>query len=137
MTNLLWVLLICMILFPIGMYFIQKHNLNYYKINGRYPEEIEEWLKTRKWYTDFRDNIQQDILNKYRLDDGSLQLTAEISAEINCKVIEVISGLIDKETISSAFSWMDSPEGSVYWGEKEYEFLKWYFGQYIDFHLFK
>lgn len=137
MNNLLWCLLICMILFPIGTYFIQKHNLNYYKINGRTPVEIEAWLKTRKWFYKFRDNIQQSILEEYRLDDGSLQVTDKISEEINIKLYDVLCGSFDKETISSAFSWINTPEGTEYWGKKEYEFLKWYFGQYIDLHLFK
>ena len=74
MTKLLITLLICMILFPIGTYFIQKHNLNYYKLNGRDPLEIQCWLKTRKWYTAFRDNIQQSVLEEYRTEDGSLHV---------------------------------------------------------------
>lgn len=137
MTKLLVTLLICMILFPIGAYFIQKYNLNYYKLNGRDPLEIQCWLKTRKWYSAFRDNIQQSVLEEYRTEDGSLHVDEKIDQEIAYKLDSILSGSFDKETISAAFSWTDTPEGTKYWGNKEYDFLKWYYGQFIDFHLFK
>ena len=137
MNNLLWCLFICMILFPVGIYFIQKHNLNYYKINGRTPVEIKAWLKTRKWYWKFVLNIQNEILEQYRLKDGSLQVTKEIQDEIDDKCTEIMSGKLGTNTISEAFCWMNTPEGTKYWGKKEYEFLMWYYGQFIDLHLFK
>ena len=137
MNTFLISLLICLILFPIGIYFIQKHNLNYYKLNGRQPIEIECWLKTRKWYFTFIDNIQKDMLENYRLDDGSIAVDDKALKEIEDRVVEVISGSLDKNTISNAFLWKTSLEGTEYWGKREYEFLKWYFGQYIDLHLIK
>ena len=126
-----------MILFPIGIYFIQKSNLNYYKLHGREPLEIECWLKTRKWYWKYYINIQNEVLEQYRGEDGSLQITKEIEDEIDSRHFEAIYGKLDKKTISDAFCWMNTPEGTAYWGKKEYEFLMWYFGKMFDLHLFK
>ena len=137
MNTLLISLLICMILFPIGVYFIQKYNMNFYKLHGRSAIEIESWLKTRKWFTEFYDNIQKEILENYRLEDGSIAIDSVATVEIENRLVEVISGSLDKNTISCAFSWASTPEGTEYWGKREYEFLKWYFGQFIDLHLFK
>ena len=137
MNSFLISLLVCLILFPIGTYFIQKHNLNYYKLNGRQPIEIEYWLKTRKWYFEFRNNIQNEILEQYKDDNGAFHLDDKVSKEIDDALNEICSGQLDKNTISNAFSWMNTHEGTTYWGKREYEFLKWYFGQYIDLHLMK
>ena len=130
-------LLLCLILFPIGVYFIQKSNLNYYKLNGRQPIEIECWLKTRKWYFTFIENIKNEVLESHRNENGEVSLTTELMKEIDDRIDYVISGQDDKMTISNAFLWMTSLEGTEYWGKREYEFLKWYFGQYIDLHLMK
>lgn len=137
MNTFLISLLICLILFPIGTYFIQKHNLNYYKLNGRQPIEIECWLKTRKWYNNFVTDIKNGILEGYRDENGKVQLTKEIMDEINLTTDRIVSGNEDKETISNAFLWSTSIGGTEYWGKREYEFLRWYFGQYIDLHLIK
>lgn len=130
-------LLICLILFPIGIYFIQKSNLNYYKLNGRQPIEIECWLKTRNWYDKFTTNIKNEILESYRDENGVVDLTKEIMDEIDKAIEHFVSGEEDKATISNGFLWSTSLEGTEYWGKREYEFLKWYFGQYIDLHLMK
>lgn len=137
MNEFLLSLLICLILFPIGVYLIQKNNLNYFKLYGRTPVEIEMWLKTRSWYFKFRDNIQNEVLNQYRTENNELFLDEKISNEIDDRLDEVCFGKLDKETISAAFSWSSTPEGTEYWGKREYQFLKWYFGQYIDLHLMK
>lgn len=137
MNSFLISLLICLILFPIGTYFIQKHNLNYYKLNGRSPIEIESWLKTRSWYNNFITGIKNEILEGYRDENGQVHLTKEIMDEIDLTIDHIVSGNEDKETISNAFLWSTSLEGIEYWGKREYEFLKWYFGQYIDLHLMK
>ena len=123
MNGFLISILICLILFPIGIYFIQKYSLNYYKLNGRLPIEIECWLN--------------EILESYRDENSVVKLTNDIMDEIDKKIEDITSGFNDKETISSAFCWNTSLEGTEYWAKKEYEFLKWYYGQYIDFHLFK
>lgn len=135
--NILWILFICMILFPVGTYFIQKRNLNYYKVHGREGLEIETWLKTRKWYPEFYTNIQQYLLESFRQNDGSIAVDSEASKYIEEETERIISGHYNKQTISAAFSWRTSNEGTRYWGKREYEFLRWYFGQYIDLHLFK
>ena len=137
MSTFLTSLFICMIIFPIGVFFIQKRNLNYYKLHGRSPLEIESWLKTRSWYFKFRNNIQNEILEQYKDDNGAFHLDDKVSKEIDDALNEICSGQLDKNTISNAFSWMNTHEGTTYWGKREYEFLKWYFGQYIDLHFFK
>lgn len=115
----------------VALYFYLMHrdNMDYYKAYGRKEEEIAEWLRKRKWYLAFRDNIQQGILNKYRLDDGSIQFNEDIDKEIEETLNEVLSGRFDKQTISAAFFWADTAEGTKYWGKCEKQFLKWYFGQ--------
>lgn len=130
-------LFVCLLLFPIGAYFIQRYYLNYYKLNGRQTIEIECWLKTRKWYSKFTDNIKNEILESHRDENGVINLTSDIMNEVESAVNDFVSGKHDKETISNAFTWCNSLEGTEYWGKREYEFLKWYFGQKIDFHLFK
>lgn len=136
-NTVLWFILFCMILLPVVIYLIQKYNLEYYKLNGRTPLEIEAWLKTRKWYNFFKFNIQQEVLNEYKNDNGEIILDKNVEEEINIKLYDVLCGSFDKETISAAFSWINTPEGTEYWGKREHEFLAWYFGQYIDLHLLK
>ena len=126
-----------MIIFPIGLYIIQKHNLNYYKINGRSPVEIECWLKKRKWYNIFKYNIQQEVINSYKDENGCITIDENIKKEIDNKVYDIICGSSGTETISDAFCWRDTLEGTIYWGKREHEFLAWYFGQYVDLHLFR
>ena len=101
--------------------------MNYFKIHGREKYEIESWLKTKNWYYAFRDNVQNEILFKYKDENGNLYIDDTISKEIDNALDEVISGSLDKKTISSAFSWADTKEGTTYWAKKEYQFLKWYF----------
>lgn len=137
MNNLLIFLLIILIIFPIILYFIQKYNLSYFKLYGREPIEIEIWLKTRTWYNDFVSDIKNEIIESYRDEDGTMNLSQQIMNEIEQKTNEIISGGYDKNTISSAFCWNTSLKGTEYWGKREYEFLMWYYGQYVDFHLVK
>ena len=109
--------------------------MDYFKTHGRQPVEIETWLKTQYWYSSFRQRIQEEILNSTRDENDAIYLTSEIETEIDNKLKEVTEGYLDKNTISQAFCWADTSEGTKYWGNKEYQFLKWYYGQYIDFHL--
>ena len=132
-----WTLFILLILSVILLYFIQKDNLQYYTMNGRKNSEIEDWLNTRPWYNFFKFNIQQEVLNEYKNDNGEIILDKNIEEKIDNKLNEIISGKNDTLTISNAFCWKNTPEGTKYWGEREHEFLAWYFGQYVDFHLFK
>ena len=104
-------LLICLILWPIGTYFIQKNNIEYYKTHSREKYEIAEWLRTRKWYFKFVDNIQNEIIDQYRDDEGNVEMTNEIETEIEEKMDYICGGNADKQTISIAFS---SPVATVF-----------------------
>lgn len=104
-----------MIIFPIIIYIIQKNNFEYYSVYGRTQDEISKWLRNQKWYSTFREYAEKEN------DPG------EYSA--------IIHGARGVDTISEAFSWIDTKEGSAYWGDIEYKFLKWYFGQYINLNL--
>lgn len=143
MNTILLIIFVCMIIFPIGVYIIQKRNLNYYKLIGREPIEIECWLKTRNWYKEFIDNIELDAWNNIKesfQDEDTEKRIEYIKAhenEVSSIVNSFVSGEEDKNTISNAFYWAGTKQGSEYWGKREYEFLKWYFGQYIDLHLLK
>ena len=118
MNTILLLIFICLILLPIVVYIIQKNNMAYYQLNGRDNSEIEAWLKSRKWFSSFKRNVEQEYTS-----------VDEINA--------IIFGKNDTLTIANAFCWKDTPEGTEYWGKREHEFLAWYFGQYVDFHLLK
>ena len=133
----LFVIFICMILLPIVIHIIQTNNMKYYKLHGRKHSEIEKWLKRRKWYNLFKFNIQQEVLNGYKDDTGVAHVDDVVKQEIDDRLNEILTGRDDTSTISSAFSWRETQEGVEYWGEREHEFLSWYFGQYIDLHLIK
>lgn len=122
MQTFLAVLLVALILFPVFMYIYQAGAMDYYTEHGRTAAEIEVWLTTRKWYNKFKKNIMFELEQE--------GLTEE---EVN----DILSGERDKMTIGGAFAWNATPEGTIYWAEREKEFLKWYYGQIIDFHLFK
>ena len=114
-----------MILFPPVIYWIQKRNLTYFKLHGRTPLEIECWLKSQSWFPLWWNNIILYLKEEY--DD--LDMAYEHAMDILTK------GEYDKQTISSAFPWSTTKEGTEYWAKMELKFLRWYFGQYIDFHL--
>ena len=126
MQTTLWVIFIIMIIFPIVMYWIQKRNLTYFKLHGRTPLEIERWLMSQDWFTLWWNNTMLYLKEEY---DDDLDAAYEKAMDILTK------GEYDKQTISSAFPWSTTKEGTEYWARAEYKFLKWYFGQYIDFHL--
>lgn len=122
MQTFLTALLVFLVLAPMFVYIYQKQAMDYYKNYGRKPEEIRNWLVGRKWYSVFKTNLLKE------LEDGAL------SAE---DVDDIIAGKRDKMTIGAAFAWNATPEGTKYWGKREYQFLKWYYGQWVDFHMFK
>jgi hypothetical protein len=130
-------LLVFLILLPIAVYCIQVGNMNYYKTHGREPIEIKYWLKSQPWRNAFITNIKNEIIESHRDDNGNVLLDKELMKEIEDKTDEILNGCLDTKTISDAFTWMNSLEGSAYWGDKEYKFLRWYFVQYVDFHLLK
>lgn len=102
---------------PVLLYCIQKTRMEYYSEFRRKPEEIKEWLEKRRWYERFKTNVQ-----------------SYLSPE---EAEDLLSGQFDLDTISSAFMWEWTPEGIEFWGKCEYQFLRWYYGQWIDFHLMK
>ena len=133
-----WTTLILILAIPIVLYFIQKNNMEYYSKYGRSDKEIEEWLKSRKWYDSFVKNIRQEVIDEYKDDDENITIDEpELNTEINNRINENTSGENDTLTISNAFYWKSTPEGTEYWGSREREFLAWYFGQYIYINIFK
>lgn len=134
MVTIIWIIFILMLIVPVILYIIQDYNMSYYKLNGRRGIEIECWLKTRKWYNSFIYNIQREILDGYKINGEGVSID-DIEAVIDKKIKEFVTGENDTSTISNAFYWPDTPEGTKYWAKREHEFLAWYFGQYVDFHL--
>ena len=132
---MIWTILFVLLMIPIIIHIIQKKNMEYYEVNGRDAEEIEVWLNSRKWRNEFIYNIRREVLNEHEIGDESEY--DDVSKEIQDRVKETMSGKNDTLTIASAFRWVDAPEGVEYWCKREHEFLAWYFGQYIDLHLFK
>ena len=82
-------------------------------LHHRSKTEINQWLKKRDWYKKYIDNLKiehQDINERKKF----------------------ILGEHGAMTISGAFCYNDTQEGSAYWLEKEYMFLKWYFYQDLE-----
>ena len=134
MDTFLIVLLVLMIVAPIVLFFVQKHNLNYYKIHGRAPVEIESWLKTRPWYTTYRAEIFSCLLKEFKSINGRAPEDHEINDMME-KIESIVRGEYDRSSIGGVFTWAETEEGVEVWAKREYSFLKWYFGQYVDFHL--
>ena len=129
-------IMLLMILFPVGTYVIQKRNLAYYQENPRSPEEIHKWLIKRRWYGVFYMRIMDYLLDYYKKND-EISIDADDSHSLHLEIEKITSGKDGADTISSAFDWKNTPEGTKFWGKRELQFLRWYYGQYIDLHLFK
>lgn len=134
MNTFLTIVFILMIIVPVILFCVQKRNLNYYKLHGRSRVEIESWLKTRPWYTTYRAETFSSILNNFKSINNRAPEDHEIDIMMN-QLESIASGVCDKSTISGAFPWTTTKEGQRVWAKRQYSFLKWYFGQYVDFHL--
>ena len=134
MNTFLTIVFILMIIVPVILFCVQKKNLNYYKLHGRSRVEIESWLKTRPWYTTYRAEVFSDILNDFKSINDRAPEDHEIDIMME-KLDSIVRGAYDKNTISGAFPWTATEEGQKVWARRQYSFLKWYFGQYVDFHL--
>lgn len=130
-------IMLVMIIFPLGMFVIQKRNLYYYQENPRTPQEIHDWLVKRRWYGVFYMRMMDYLLDNYKDEGDSIAISDEDSHALHIEIENVINGNLGTDTICSAFDWKNSPEGTKFWGKKELQFLRWYYGQYIDLHLFK
>ena len=71
------------------------------------PAEIKEYLEAQEWYSDFVKNI----------------LNHNTSEEV---IGNVFAGSYGKETISSAFPWDKSEEGSDFWKNIDKKFSYWF-----------
>ena len=79
-------------------------------LRHRSKTDIQKWLKTRDWYEKYVENLKgeyQDISQRQKF----------------------LFGDKGASTISAAFLYMDTPEGSDYWVNIEEQFLKWYYFQ--------
>ena len=79
-------------------------------LHHRSKTEIKKWLKTRDWYEKYVENLKieyNDINNRQQF----------------------LWGEQGTKTISGAFCFSDTPEGTKFWFQKEEEFLMWYFYQ--------
>ena len=128
-------IMFCMIVFPIGTYVIQKRNLYYYQENPRTPQEIHDWLVKRRWYGVFYEHMMDYLIDNYRVGED-IAISDEDAHALHIEIENVINGKLGTDTISCAFDWKDTPEGTKFWGKRELQFLRWYYGQYIDLHLF-
>ena len=70
-----YIILGILVLIPIVLYIIQKSNLKYYTLNGRQPIEIEKWLKTRSWFTKFKNNVEQEFFANYLIENPNALVT--------------------------------------------------------------
>ena len=79
-------------------------------LRHRSKADIKKWLMARDWYERYVENLKgeyQDINQRQKF----------------------LLGDKGASTISSAFLYMDTPEGTEYWAKVEEQFLKWYYLQ--------
>lgn len=79
-------------------------------LRHRSKSDIKKWLKERDWYNRYVDNLKveyQDISQRQKF----------------------LFGDKGTNTISAAFLYRDTPEGTEYWTKVEEQFLKWYYYQ--------
>lgn len=134
-NTVLIITLICLIIAPVIVYIIQRYNLEYYKKHGRTEDEIHEHLKRWRWYHRYATRVREYYTSLYEnADDMTVE---ERKIAIFNEVADFVLGKNDVHTISSAFEWGKTEEGSTFWGKEDKKFLLWYFGQYVDFHIVK
>lgn len=79
-------------------------------LRHRSKSDIKKWLMARDWYERYVENLKgeyQDINQRQKF----------------------LLGDKGAGTISSAFLYSDTPEGTEYWAKVEEQFLKWYYLQ--------
>lgn len=70
--------------------------------------QVKQYFKSKDWYKEFAKNIR-----KYH------KLT----------VNQYFDEIVDHDyslALISAFLWTDSPQGFIFWNEKDIEYIKWY-----------
>lgn len=77
-------------------------------MKSRSENEIKVWLITRFWYKKYMYNLMKE--NPDEADN-------------------YLDGKMGPYTLSSAFTYRNTPEGIEYWGKKEEKFLIWYYHQ--------
>lgn len=83
-------------------------NLNCF--NMRTEQEINKWLKSRPWFSNFKRNLEE-YSNRHGFKN----------AVRNC-----LTGKDGYNTISMAFMWEGTPEGRDYWVRRNVEFRQWF-----------
>lgn len=73
------------------------------------PEEISEWLKSRKWINAFARNMR------------------EVGKVPRREAIRILAGEYLLNTIAGAFDWGKTRQGSDYWLDKHKELLMFYY----------
>lgn len=73
----------------------------------RTPKEIRRWFRSRLWYHDFLRNAWF----------GRSSVKSAIS---------IISGHCGMDTLMHAFRWDNTLQGSLFWEDRNCEFIKWY-----------
>ena len=75
-------------------------------------EEIKKWLEKQEWFKAYVKNIYIDRLGS---DHSAME--------------RLLSGSVEKDTISGAFIWDNTEEGSKFWNNVNKEFQNWYRGE--------
>ena len=79
-------------------------------LHHRSKNETKKWLRTRDWYDKYINNLKVEYTNIYQRR-------------------KFLLGDMEVSTISAAFCYSETPEGSEYWIKIEETFLKWYYYQ--------
>jgi len=77
-------------------------------MDTRTANEIGRWLKRRLWFQKYVYNLINEHIDRE-------------------EIVKYISGEMGDITISGAFKYSDTEEGLEFWGQKEEQFLKWYY----------
>ena len=129
-TTLLWIIFVILLIIPSVLFIVQRYNYYKYIETPRSAEEISKWLRKQKFFDAYKRNVELGF-QAGGIEDMDLHGTA------NDYINEYLNGKLGKSTISSAFFWSQTEEGVEYWANAEYKFLRWYYKQYVDFHLIK
>lgn len=83
-------------------------NLNCF--NMKTEQEIKEWLESRPWFKKFKRNLEKQ---------------AKLTPELQKTVYDILEGQYGYSTISAAFNWETTPEGTYFWAKRNTEFIRW------------
>lgn len=69
------------------------------------PFQVKDYLRKQEWYSRYKANVEGSTIEKLK---------------------GLLSGRAGVDTISRAFNWAETPEGTDFWVKANDEFMDWY-----------